>query len=201
MTSYNPACPAPSDIPRDSQDEFLMNFTTLNSLYSTDHLPFTNNNILTNGMHTQIHFEKNLNPPNELPNRSSWFSNTPNGAIDSFYQNTSSPSNLDNLTNNILTLDRGRTGFTTPWGPIINQTYSTGVSLTTTANTPIPFPIPFSSKVFFVNVTLALSSVGSILCILVNSVSLTQFTIRLDPTFNSAAPPVLATINYFCMGI
>ena len=37
---YDPGTPQPSDIPADSQDDFVSNFHTINSQYSVDHYPF-----------------------------------------------------------------------------------------------------------------------------------------------------------------
>ena len=36
---YDTGTPQPTDIPRDSQEEFFINFDELNDLYGTDHIP------------------------------------------------------------------------------------------------------------------------------------------------------------------
>lgn len=40
--SYFPNVPQPNDIPADTQDEFLMNYDTLNTEYGINHIPFGN---------------------------------------------------------------------------------------------------------------------------------------------------------------
>lgn len=40
--SYFPGIPQPDDIPADSQDEFLINYGTLNNVFGVNHIPFGN---------------------------------------------------------------------------------------------------------------------------------------------------------------
>src|SRR5690554_2263829 len=49
---YNPLVPQPSDIPANSQDDFLINFSLINELYGVDHVPF-GNSIETASLDTQ----------------------------------------------------------------------------------------------------------------------------------------------------
>jgi len=52
MSSFNPGMPQATDIPADSQDEFLSNFQLLNQYFGIDHVPFGNT----------ISFATNANP-------------------------------------------------------------------------------------------------------------------------------------------
>jgi hypothetical protein len=52
MPTYNPATPLPSDIPADSQDDFVTNFQLINQFFGQDHIPFGNT----------VQFATNANP-------------------------------------------------------------------------------------------------------------------------------------------
>lgn len=53
MSSYNPAVPQPSDILSDSQQDFLNNFTQLDTSFGIDHYTFSNGTA-DNGKHNQV---------------------------------------------------------------------------------------------------------------------------------------------------
>ena len=61
--TYNPSVPQPTDIPAQSQADFLTNFTQLNTIFDVDHVPFNDASAANRGKHDKsTYIEQGADP-------------------------------------------------------------------------------------------------------------------------------------------
>jgi len=108
--SYNPGVPQPPDLPKDNQDDFFMNFGSLNTTFNQDHVPFvgvitniqqTNPCIVTSPIHTlftgdMVTFQSlNNSPPQIVTGMQELITNGPTYTITVIDENNFSLNGVD----------------------------------------------------------------------------------------------------------
>lgn len=112
--SYNPSIPQANDDPSDSQLQLLNNFSSLNTQFNVNHIPFSA--AVNRGYHTKIFFPDGVPDPNLISPLSSLYTKIVAGKAQLFFQNNSNASDVVQLTNLPITTTGTNYAFKTPWG-------------------------------------------------------------------------------------
>jgi hypothetical protein len=149
--TYNSAIPLATDTPADNQLEIMTNFLLLNTFFGQDHIPFLNGSVNGTGFHEQVTLNAPLPAfPNAPPPNASLFSFVANNIAFLRYQNDITSVSQKALTGiKILAQNKEGVSFTTPWGMILSM----GEVFDQTGSTVFQFPVPFTVRCFFLNVT------------------------------------------------
>lgn len=72
--SYNPNIPQPSDIPSQSQAQFLVNFQQLNTIFDVDHVPYNDADTADRGKHDKSTYVEQGSDPTTAANELALYS-------------------------------------------------------------------------------------------------------------------------------
>jgi len=184
---YNPSIPQATDVPSQSQGQILENFTTLNTIFSTDHLAF---NAVGGGEHQQITLNSTVGDPGLADPKCSLYIKTVAGDSELFFEkfdNGAAANLVQQMTNLTVTAVGTNYGYTTPWGQIVNW----GNFVCNTGDTVITYAVAFTAPPQSIQLT-AVSDNGA-----------RNAVVRLSAaaTATCRATNNLLTVYYYAIGV
>lgn len=184
--TYNPSIPQPTDIPSQSQAQFLTNFTQLNTIFAEDHVTFNDASASNRGKHNKSTYVGGTDPTTAA-GEIAVYSKSVTSGVELFMRDQSSGTVIQLSNGAPIATSNGSTflpgGITMNWGSFTFSGTSNTITYAT-AYTSAPFSVvltPINSS--------ALGTPGR-----VGTTTLTGFTI------NTASSVSLGSWFYISLG-